>query len=88
MKAVPLISVLTVAKPVFDLHVFRETRAGQVSACVPHSLWWCGCAALNNSDDSMDSASDDAQDDDDPSYTPGRPIDTDKGESVLDVLLG
>lgn len=46
-----------------------------------------GCAALNNSDDSMDSASDDAQDDDDPSYTPGRPIDTDKGESVLDVLL-
>ena len=47
-----------------------------------------GCAALNNSDDSMDSASDDAQDDDDPSYTPGRPIDTDKGESVLDMLLG
>ena len=40
------------------------------------------CAALNNSDDSMDSASDEAQDDDDPNYTPGRPIDTDKGESV------
>ena len=37
---------------------------------------------MNNSDDSMDSASDDAQDDDDPNYTPGRPIDTDKGELV------
>ncbi|XP_076466179.1 uncharacterized protein LOC143297647 [Babylonia areolata] len=38
------------------------------------SDWVTDMSALNNSDDSMESDSDTAQDDDDPNYTPGRPI--------------
>ncbi|KAL8599116.1 hypothetical protein ACOMHN_007832 [Nucella lapillus] len=40
----------------------------------PDSDWVTDMSALNNSDDSMDSDSDTAQDDDDPNYTPGRPL--------------
>ncbi|KAK7107681.1 hypothetical protein V1264_015563 [Littorina saxatilis] len=45
----------------------------------PESDWVTDMSALGNSEDSMESESDTAQDDDDPNYTPGRPIDSEKG---------